>query len=139
MTIRRITLDDFPDCFAIADACYPAFDKTAMWKWAIHAIHSPNFIGVRTDDAFGFASVSGIIWNPAERHGSQMFLGVRDNAVWQAVKIVRTMAEWCTEIMGAEDYHFGEATGMRMDIIAKRVGAVQNSPSFVYRRGLCRR
>lgn len=133
MTIRRITLDDFPDCFAIADCCYPAFDKTAMWKWAIHAIHSPTVIAIRTDDAFGLANVAALTWEPGKIHGAQQFLAARNKAVWQAVKIVRTMAEWCTEVMGAEDYHFGQATGMRMDIIAKRIGAAQNSPTFVYK------
>ena len=136
MTIRRITLDDFPDCFAIADASYGLiYDKTAMWKWAIHAIHSPTVIGVKSENAFGFANAASVVWNPSEVHGSQLFLAVRNKAVWEAVKIVRTMAEWCIEVMGAEDYHFGEMTGMRMDIIAKRVGAVPNSPTFVVRRG----
>ena len=45
------------------------------------------------------------------------------------------MRDWCTELMGAEDYHFGEATGMNMGIFAKRLGAVPNSPTYVYRRG----
>lgn len=131
--IRRITLDDFPDCFAIARSCYPPFDERSMYDWAVKAIHSPSTIAIRSNDAFGLATVAGIAWEPSELHGSQLFLAVRGKAVWQACKLVKTMRDWAIDVMGAVDYQFGEATGMRMDIIAKRIGAVPNSPTFVYR------
>ncbi len=134
MTIRRITIDDFPDCFAIARASYNMpFDEVAMYNWALMAINQPTVIAIRDDDTFGIASVAPVAWEPGVLHGSQQFLAVRNNAVWSACKLVKIMRDWCIEVMGAVDYHFGEATGMRMDVIAKRVGAVPNSPTFVYK------
>jgi hypothetical protein len=133
--IRRITIDDIPDCFAIARRSYNIpFDEQATYSWGLMALHDPNTIAIRTEDGFGLAKVSSVIWEPGVLHGAQQFIAVRDKAVFQACKIMRYMRDWCCLAMGAVDYQFGEATGMRMDIIAKRLGAVENSPTFIYRR-----
>jgi hypothetical protein len=135
LTIKRIELDDIPECFAIARASYSVpFDERAMYDWALKALNNPNVIGVMTEDAFGLAAVSAVAWEPAVLHGAQQFLAVRDKRVFQACKIVKIMRDWCLDVRGAVDYHFGEATGMDMSIIAKRVGAVQNSPTYVCMR-----
>ena len=132
--IRRITIDDLPDCFAIARSCYTTpFDERAMYDWAVKAIHSPTTIAIRSEDAFGCAMVNGIAWQPSELHGAQLFIAVRNKAAWEACKLMRLMRDWAVDVMGAVDYQFGEATSMRMDVIAKRIGAVPNSPTFVYR------
>lgn len=132
LSIRRITVADFPDLIAIARDSYTMpFDERAAYDWGITAIHNPRVIALRDDDAFGFAQVSGAPWLPNELHGSQLYIAMRRHAVWQGLRIMRTMRNWSLSVMGALDYHFGEATGMDMGIFAKRLGAVQNSPTYV--------
>lgn len=134
--IRRVTLDDFAELFAVAEESYKVpWDRMAMYNWGVLAITRPDTIAIRDDDAFGLAQVAGAPWLPTELHGSQLLLAMRPTAVWQGMKVMRTMIRWCMDEMGAVDYHFGEATNMRMDIFAKRLGAVPNSPTFVCRRG----
>ena len=134
--IRTVTLADFPDLFDIARESYVGvtYDEAAMDAWGRRALATPTVIGVRSDDAWGFAQVSGAPWLPSELHGSQLYICCRKSAVWQAVSCMRIMIAWTME-KGAVDYHFGETTGMRMSAIAKRIGAVPNSPTFVYRPG----
>jgi hypothetical protein len=121
--IRRITVADFPDLIDIARESYKTpFDERAVYDWAIMALHNPRVIAIRDDDAFGFAQVAGAPWLPSELHGSQLYIAMRRRGVWQGLKIARTMRNWCINVMGALDYHFGEATGMNMSVFAKRLG-----------------
>ena len=136
MSIRRITVNDLPELAEIVRESYKVpFDEKAIYEWAVVALLNPHIIALRTDDAFGFAQVAGAPWLPAELHGSQLYIAMRPTAVWQGLKIMRMMKHWCIGAMGAVDYQFGEATGMDMSIFAKRLGAVENSPSYVCKRG----
>jgi hypothetical protein len=132
MAVKRITLDDLPACFDIARESYAGhpFDERAMWAWAVKAINTPTVIAIRDDDAFGLAEATGLPWLPREIHGAQLYLAMRKKAVWQGLRIARIMRDWCF-VNGAVDYQFGEATGMRMDVFAKRLGAVPNRPTYV--------
>lgn len=134
--IRPITADDFPALCDIARESYSGvhYDEAAMIAWGHRALALPNVIAVRDDDAWGFAHVSSLAWLPSELHGAQLFICCRKTAVWQAIGCMRIMRDW-TIARGAVDYHFGEATSMRMGAVAKRIGAVPNSPTFVYRPG----
>lgn len=109
------------------------FDERSMYDWALKIIHAPNTLAIRDEDGFGIASVSSLAWEPGILHGAQQFIAVRKKRVFLACKLTRVMAEWATRAMGAVDYHFGEMTGMNMQVVAKRIGAVPNSPTFVYK------
>ena len=113
-----------------------AYDEAAMFQWGERALAQNNVIGVMDDGAWGFAQVAPVPWNPSEIHGTQLFFCCRKTAIWRGLGCMRAMINWTVQ-RGAVDYHFGEVTGMPMSIIAKRIGAVHNSPTFVWRpRGI---
>jgi hypothetical protein len=133
--IRQITPDDIPALLDIAHESYDyKFDDAAMTEWGLRAIQLPNVLALRDDDAFGLCQVTGTHWNPAEIHGCMVYFAMRKSAAWQGCKILRTMRDYSIA-MGAIDFQFGEATNMRMDVFAKRIGAVPNRPTYVYRPG----
>jgi len=132
LTFQRITPDDWSDLLAIMEECYKTpFDPEAVYRWGMAALQNPTIIAVRSADAFGLAQAAGLPWLPKEIHGCQLYIAMRPKAVWQGVRIMRIMANWCTGVMGAVDYQFGEATGMRMEIFAKRLGARPNRPTYI--------
>lgn len=135
--IRHITVGDARSLIDIARECYDyAFDEAHVTAWLERALAAaPSVLSIRDDDAFGFCQVSGVPWNPNEIHGAVLYLGMRKAAVWQGCKILKTMRDYAIA-KGALDFHFGEATNMRMDVFARRIGAVPNRPTYVYRPGI---
>lgn len=131
--IRTITTSDFPELLVIGHESYDyQFDDDQMVRWATAALGAPGLMAYRTDDAFAFGQVAGAPWNLSELHGVVLYFAMRKTAVWQGCKILRTMRD-CAMSSGAIDFQFGEATNMRMDVFARRIGAVPNRPTFIYR------
>lgn len=126
--IRRCTLVDIADMLAIAKSCYPPFDETKAVEWAQSAMFDPSYGLFRDDDSWGAARVFTTWWEDRPR-ATSMFLTGRDGQAWQACKVLRAMIEWSRQ-RGAVSFAFGEETGMRMEALAKRVGASRDRPSF---------
>ena len=134
--IRRVTMDDLPECLDIAVACYrQRFDQRKAWEWSMHALARPEFCGVRDDDAFAVGTVKEIFWEPGDvRHGYMVFLALRTPwAAQQGVRCLQTLRDWATVLMGAVDFVISEDTGADFSAFAKRIGAVQNRPTYTYR------
>jgi hypothetical protein len=121
---------DIPDMLAIALVCYKdfPFDQRKAVEWAQSALMDPSFGIFRDNDSWGAAKVFDVWWEPQPRAMS-MFLTCRDKKSWDAVRVLRAMIEW-SRGKGASQFAFGEETGMRMEALAKRVGASRDRPSY---------
>lgn len=129
MNARRATVLDLPDLLAIARDSYGLdFDELKAREFGLMALMNPNIGCFRTEDAFCIGGLSEFFWED-ERRANVMFLAVRDKQSWQAVKALRAVVAWA-KAKGAGSFHFGEETGMRMDVIAKRIGASKDRPSY---------
>ncbi len=134
--IRRVTIDDLPACLEIATACYrQKFDQRRAWEWCVLALQQPDMCGVMEDDAFAVAAVRSQFWEPPDvRHGVMIFMAIRTPwAAQQGVRCLRVLRDWATILMGAVDFGFGEDTGLDFSPFAKRIGAVPNRPTYIYR------
>lgn len=130
MSIRRCTLLDLPDLLVIAKSCYPPFDQAKALAWAESSMMKPQTFGFfRTDDCWGCATVGALMFYDAKPRGVMLFCAGRNGKAWEAVAVMRALLEWA-KAKGATSFTFGEDTGMRMEAIAKRLGAKKDRPSF---------
>lgn len=129
MSIRRATVIDLGDLLDIARESYGRrFDAQKAQDFGLMALMSPQIAVFRDDDAFCMVGLARFFWEPSDR-ANVMFLAVRRRQSWQAVKCMRAVLAWSKQ-RGAGSLDFGEETGMEMGIIAKRIGAQQNRPSY---------
>ena len=133
--IRRATEDDLPHLLAIASYAYPDFDVHASILWAEQALQNPD-IGIWAGErTLGVCAVSAPFYAPSERRGTMLFLASEPGAGFEPVKMLRTMVDWCLNERDAVAFHLGEATGVNLEPLAKRVGAVLDRKSWTVTRG----
>jgi len=129
MSVRRATVVDLNDMLDIARESYGRkFDPQKAQNFGLTALLSPQVGAFRDDDAFCMVGLSTFWWE-SETRANVMFLAVRKRQAWQAVKVMRAALQWAKS-KGAGSFEFGEETGMRMEAIARRIGATQNRPSY---------
>lgn len=129
MTVRRATVIDLPELLDIARASYGVqFDERKAQDFGLAALMNPNIGTFRDNDALCMVGLSEFFFED-EKRANVMFLAVRDQQSWQAVKVIRAALQW-SKLKGAGSFHFGEETGMKMETIAKRIGATKDRPSF---------
>lgn len=126
--VRRATVLDIPDMLRIARACYKPFNEHKAVEWAENSMLSPKMGFFRTDDAWGCAVLAQVFYEEQQRC-AMMFLAARDGKAWEAVAVLRAMIEWGRRA-GAASFSFGEDTGMKMDVLAKRIGAARDRPNY---------
>lgn len=126
--LRTCTVMDIPEMLAIAVQCYPPFNQRKAVAWAESAMMRPEFGFFRTDNAWGCAVLADVFYEERPRC-AMMFLAGRNGKAWEAVAVLRTMVEWGRRA-GAASFTFGEDTGMRMDVLAKRIGAGRDRPNY---------
>lgn len=132
--IRRATEDDIPRLLAIAAYAYPEFDLRSSMEWGLRALENPDigiWLGERT---LGVSGVSAPFYAPLKKRGTMLFLASEPGAGWEPCKVLRAMIQWSRE-RGADAYYFGEATGIDLSPLAKRVGAVVDRPSYTVTHG----
>lgn len=121
MMVRRATVLDIPECLAIAKACYRPFDVPKVLRWAEGALLQPDVAFFRTEDAWGCVMKVDMFYEEKPR-AIMLFLAGRHGKAWQALAVLRTMLNWA-QAQGCASFDFGEDTGMRMDVMARRIGA----------------
>lgn len=126
--VRRCTVMDLYDMLRIATECYPSFNQQKSVEWAESAMMDPKFGFFRTDNAWGCAVLARVFYDDKLR-AAMMFLAARGGKAWEAVAVLKAMVEW-SRGAGASQFSFGEDTGMQMETLAKRVGAVRERPAF---------
>ena len=89
----------------------------------------PEVAFFRTDDVWGCAMVGALMFYDAKPRGVMVFLAGRHGKAWQAVQVLREMVGWARG-KGATSFTIGEDTGMRIEALAKRIGAKRDRPSF---------
>lgn len=126
--VRRCIVPDIVDMLQIAVECYPTFNQLKAVQWAEGAMLNPKFGFFRTDNTWGCAVLAEVFYDDKLRC-AMMFLAGRDGKAWEAVAVLKAMIEWGRR-SGAASFTFGEDTGMQMETLAKRVGAVRERPAF---------
>lgn len=126
--VRRCIIPDLVDMLQIAVECYEPFDQVKAVQWAEGAMMNPKLGFFRTDNVWGCAVLAEVFYDDKLRC-ALMFLAGRDGKAWEAVAVLKAMIEW-GRVAGAASFTFGEDTGMRMETLAKRVGAVRERPAF---------
>lgn len=130
--IRRAILDDIPEIISIAKEAYPnqPFDA------AMAAAYLQACIPVK--EALIMVSPGGVIvadqvlnwWNPTQPEIHIVFLAVKPGnpCAMTGYWLLENVVGWARN-MGAP-VHFGSATGVDLSPYARRLGAVQEAPSF---------
>jgi hypothetical protein len=129
--VRRATVLDMREMIEIAQECYAQSKGVSVEKaveWGEKAMLNPNMAFFRTEDAWGCVAVAEVFYLEGPK-ATMMFLAARNGKAWEACKVLRAMIAW-SRSKGASSFHFGEDTGMRMDVMAKRVGAVVDRPTY---------
>jgi hypothetical protein len=127
-SVRRCTVMDVPDMLRIAVSCYPEFNQRKAVEWGQGALLNPEMAFFRTDNCWG-AVTTASLWYEDKPRAVVAFLAGSHGKAWEAVQVLRAMIGWARD-HGAASFSFGEETGMRMSALAKRVGAVEDRPSF---------
>lgn len=126
--IREATSADIPFLLAVARARYPAFDERATIAWLHQALTIPHVRVVRGDYGGGV----GIVTRPFHGGPSRahmLFTVTLPNRRMEGYFIIKALDEWRRE-MGAESLHFGSDTGVDFAPFARRLGAVEERPSY---------
>ena len=131
--IRRCTVLDLDEMLNIAVGCYPPFNQQKALAWAERVMLDPNHGFFRANDCWGCTVLTAFFFEDRPR-ALMLFLAGRPGAAWQAVQTLATMIAW-GQRLGASSYTFGEDTGMRMDVLARRLkakfpGLEATRPSF---------
>lgn len=120
--VRRCTVLDINECLKIAVDCYKQkFDPQRGREWAEKMLFDANHGFFRTDDAWGCATLANL-WYEDKPRAMMLFLAGRPGSAWQACALLEAMVEWARG-NGATSFNFGEETGMRMDVLARRLNA----------------
>ena len=126
--VRRCTVLDIEDMLRIANECYPHFNQRKAIAWAEGALLNAQFGFFRTANSWGCAVLAEVFYEETPRC-AMMFLAARDGKAWEAVTVLKALVEWGRR-SGATSFTFGEDTGMRMDVLAKRIGAKVDRPNY---------
>lgn len=127
--VRRATVLDIPEMVDIAGECYRRqFDPAKALAWGETAMFNPKMVFVRSKDAWGCAGLVDLFYEQRPK-GMMLFLAARRGKAWQACAVLKGMIEWCRS-KNAGSFDFGEETGMDLSVLAKRVGAATNRPSY---------
>lgn len=130
-SIREATLADADWLIGLAREKYPKLDEQATRNWfdQLAMMQSPDIIFLRGDHAALCAMVQRPFYDPEDASVHLVFGHARKGGVYEGYRMMSMMIEWARSL-GAST-HFGEQCGMDVSAIAKRLGAVQDEPSWV--------
>ncbi len=98
---------------------YPYVDIEAMRQACLANWDSPSLFMVRTDDAFGMATIDMTMTEPRPWAREQWAFSL--GGPWQLISIYRAMLAWA-ERVGAFRFTFGSSTEYDLSDIARRLG-----------------
>ena len=113
----------------VAEECYRRpFEKRKALAWGERAMLDPKMGFFRAPEAWGCAALGELFYEQRPK-GVMLFLAARKGRPWQALAALRAMIDWA-ESQGCGSFDFGEDTGMRIDVLAKYLGASLNRPTY---------
>lgn len=119
--IRRATLADLDFLIGVAKDVYPPFDEDVARAYIDANIGKTSQLWVRGEYGAGVI-VSHKPFYATEIRASLLWLAARPNRTMEGYRILCYLLEQA-RAAGAHTLRFGEETGMRFDILAKRLGA----------------
>lgn len=137
--IRPATIADIPFLLSVARACYShKFDEKSVVHFLRQAMASPHMLVLRSERGLLVASIVRQFWGGEPEAFVQFLAAIPSRGlIGDGLRLVRAADEWRRE-RGADSLRFGEETGIQMSAIARRLGAVQDTPSFIIRGGAAR-
>lgn len=130
--IRRITPEDLDWVFGVARERYQDFDETAARAWAAQSLESPKLCAIRGEHGFALGAVNSPFYAPTRIRAYAVFIASGPRAGFEPCQLLRFLVGWARE-QGAESFHLGEGTGQSLAPLAKRIGAMTDSESYVVR------
>lgn len=129
--VRKMTATDLSECLyrgeSVFKEWFPYMDAQAMYRACLANVDEPNVLLIRTDDAFGCATVDQTLQEPRLWVKEEWVFG----PVWQATAIFREMLAWSRRI-GAFRFTFGSITRFDVKPIAKRLGAFSVIEAYTF-------
>lgn len=119
--VRKMTIADLDECFEKGvprfQKWFPHMDHKAMKEACAANIDEMGVLLIRTNNAFGCATVDSTMQEPRLWVKEEWVFG----PVWEATSIFREMMEWGKRI-GAFRFSFGSVTEYDVKPIAKYLG-----------------
>lgn len=126
---RKMSISDLDECFEKGEIAFrkafPYMDLPPMKKICLENIDNVNVLLIRTEHAFGMATIEMTLYEPRPWVHEQWVHG----PVWEVISILREMIAWRDRI-GAFRFTVGSLTEHDFAIIARRLGAHKNVPSY---------
>ena len=120
---------DIPFLVRLARETYPAFDTAAATRWLDKVLPNPDALILRTGSAAVVALSGSPPWQPSERQCHILFVLGAERAVWDCVRLLRATQQWARD-GGCSLWRFGSDTPTDVGPLARRVGAVEDSPRY---------
>jgi hypothetical protein len=109
-------------------------DSTAGW-FRNTVLKSPlMFYPIRSQDAFVITLLSIAPWTPTQIEANVIFICADDEAMWQAMRLLRCSIEWAKR-RKCTLWRLSSDTDYDLRMLARRLGATELSPRFVLRLG----
>jgi hypothetical protein len=127
--VRQMTIQDIPIALENAERLlrphFPYFEGPAMMRACIAHIDEPNVLLIRTDNAFGCATIHEDMMDPRPWVREEWVFG----EVWEVVSLLREMIAWRDRI-GAFRFTFGSLTPHYFGGIARYLGLTSITEAY---------
>jgi len=108
---------------------YGPYDPGTTLEFLVRYFNSQDTLKLRTNDAFLLAVQVRPAWRPTEAECHVSALCAEHGAHWQAMKLLRYSVAWA-KALKCDRWRFHSETSSRIDALAKRVGAYQDTPRW---------
>lgn len=128
--IRSATLEDADWLVDLARLQYPdvAEENIRDWLNGLAVAQSPDIFFIRNDHAALVATLQRPFYAPDKPDVQLLFVMAHPNRDFAGYRLMEAMLDWARSL-GAS-VHFGAQCGADMESIARRLGAVQDEPSW---------
>lgn len=126
----RCKRGDIPFLIELARETYPTFDDGAASRWLDKVLPNPDALVLRTGQAAVVALAGSPPWMPHDRQCHILFVLGYPRGVWDVVRLLRASQDWAVE-RGCSVWRFGADVPFDLEPLARRVGAIQDSPRFI--------
>lgn len=127
-TIRKVKIEDFPWILALGATVFNDMDREDSAKFLYYAMNSPNFLVVRTDNAFGCALFEPWPFNTKIVKAHEIFLISDGTKGWDAYLIAKEMVAWAKENK-CKSIQFDPKS--QLGSFMKRLGFHTEQPSYI--------
>jgi len=108
---------------------YGPYDPGTTLEFLVKYFNSADTLKLRTTHAFMLAVWVRPAWRPTDSECHVSALCTEPGAHWQGVKLLRYSVAWA-RALGCNLWRFHSETSSRIDALAKRVGAYQDTPRW---------